>query len=131
MWNQMGGETRNGYKVFRYVSRSDVHAREHERIKGCYNILQSSSVRICFDRSSIPCCTIYRGDTSLHLEPGHVTSGQEASVPPDWLSGSAARRHYTSRIGDGTFEDWIENSSVSSGICLAAFTAYVTWLKRA
>ena len=34
-----------------------------------------------------------------------------------------ARRHCKSRTVIGTFQDWIENSSISSGICLAALTA--------
>ena len=34
-----------------------------------------------------------------------------------------ARRHCKSRTVTGTFQDWIENSSISSGICLAALTA--------
>ena len=34
-----------------------------------------------------------------------------------------ARRHCKSRTVIGKFQDWIENSSISSGICLTALTA--------
>ena len=40
-----------------------------------------------------------------------------------------ARRHCKSRTDIGTFQDWIENSSISSGICLAALTAPM-WLGK-
>ena len=38
-----------------------------------------------------------------------------------------ARRHCKSRTVPGTFQDWTENSSISSGICLSVLTAPM-WL---
>ena len=44
-----------------------------------------------------------------------------------------ARRHCKSITATGTFQDWIENSSISSGIYIpsSAHSAHVTWLSGA
>ena len=83
-------------------------------------------------RSSIPISEI---GARAHLRSaawGHLTtctSYQDTSVRakklPCLRTGCVelpARRHRKSRTVIGTFQDWIENSSVSSGICLAAVT---------
>ena len=60
----------------------------------------------------------------------HHTSNQDTSLRAKKLpcirTGCVelpARRHCKSRTVTETFQDWIENSSISSGICLAALTA--------
>ena len=70
-----------------------------------------------------PTFVLRHGDTSPHLKPGHVASGQEASLSPDLLCETPCRRHRKSRTVIGTFQDLIEHSSISSGIRLAALTA--------
>ena len=66
----------------------------------------------------------------LRHEAPHHTSNQDTSLRgkklPCLRTGCVelpARRHRKSRTVTGTFQDWIENSSISSGICLAALTA--------
>ena len=77
---------------------------------------------------SLPTFVLLHEDTLPHLVPGRVASGQEASVfsgPVVW--NFLPDDHYKSRTDTGTFQDWIENSPVSWGICLAALTAPM-WL---
>ena len=77
-----------------------------------------------------PTFDLLHEDTFPHLEPGHVARCFEprslrVSGPVVWNSLPDDIKN--SRTDTGTIQDWIENSPVSWGICLAALTAPM-WL---
>ena len=87
---------------------------------------------IYLSRSCIPISVIGARPHLCSAARGHLTttSNQDTSLRTKKLpcirTGCvelAAQRHCKSRTVTGTFQDWIENSSISSGICLAALTA--------